>query len=160
MFTLLILYPLVVFIRTAEAARERRIEMETESAQATEAAPTGSVPSPPFRVTPDGFIGLPSMEVVGTESFIGDVYTNPEGSEMAAGFFELFHTEEPLLYEYTYDEMKVVVKGEFRLESVDTGQVLVAKERDVIFFPKGSNILFSTPEHGLAFYVGHRSFAP
>ncbi|WP_405539549.1 hypothetical protein OG787_46395 [Streptomyces sp. NBC_00075] len=114
----------------------------------------------PFRVTPDGFKGLPSMEVAGTEAFIGDVYSNPDGSEMASGFFELRHTDQPLDYEYTYDEMKIVIEGEFRLENKDTGQVLIARPKDAIFFPKGSRILFSTPDRALAFYVGHRSFAP
>ncbi|WP_326731715.1 hypothetical protein [Streptomyces phaeochromogenes] len=114
----------------------------------------------PFRVTPDGFKDLPSMDVAGTEAFIGDVYSNPDGSEMASGFFELRHTDQPLDYEYTYDEMKIVIEGEFRLENKDTGQVLIAKPKDAIFFPKGSRILFSTPDRALAFYVGHRSFAP
>ncbi|MEU9059196.1 hypothetical protein AB0D13_10045 [Streptomyces sp. NPDC048430] len=114
----------------------------------------------PFRVTADGFRNLPSMEAPGIDAFIGDVYTNPEESVMASGFFELHHADEPLDYEYTYDEMKIVVEGEFRLENKDTGQVLTARPKDVIFFPKGSRILFSTPDRALAFYVGHRSFAP
>ncbi len=117
---------------------------------------------PPFRVTADGWRDLPPMvaDYPGTLGFIGDVYANPEGSEMASGYFELRHTDEPLDYFYDYDEMKIVLEGEFRLENKDTGQVLVARRHDAIFFPRGSRILFSTPDRGLAFYVGHRSFAP
>jgi ethanolamine utilization protein EutQ len=110
----------------------------------------------PFRVTPDAWKGLPPMSEYAGDGYIGDVYENPEGSAMCSGFFELNHSEEPLLYEYTYDEMKVVLEGEFLLENIDTGQTLVAKAKDAIFFPAGSRINFSTPSYALAFYCGHR----
>ena len=113
----------------------------------------------PFKVTADAWKGLPKMpdeEYPGTEGFIGDVYENPDGSVMCSGFFELKHTDEPLLYEYKYDEMKVVIEGEFLLENKETGQTVVARAKDAIFFPKGSKIYFSTPSYALAFYTGHR----
>jgi ethanolamine utilization protein EutQ (cupin superfamily) len=117
---------------------------------------------PPFRVVSDAWRELPSMaaDYPGTLGFIGDVYANPEGCPMASGYFALHHTDEPLDYYYDYDEMKVVLEGEFRLENKDTGQVMIAREKDAIFFPQGSRILFSTPSRALAFYVGYRSFAP
>lgn len=111
----------------------------------------------PFRVISDAWKGLPSMEIPNTEGFIKDVYENPEGSTMCSGFFELKHADDPLLYVYTYDEMKVVLEGELVLEDKDTGQKLVAKPKDAIFFPKGSRILFSTPDYALAFYCGDRN---
>ena len=117
----------------------------------------------PFRVTPNAWQDLPAMDepqFAGTEGFIADVYSNPDGSEMSSGYFELKHTDEPLRYEYTYDEMKVVLEGEFRLEDADTGEVRIARAKDAIFFPAGTTVLFSTPDRALAFYVGHRSFAP
>lgn len=79
---------------------------------------------------------------------------------MCSGYFELHHTDAALDYYYEYDEMKIVIEGEFRLENPETGQVEIARARDAIFFPKGSRILFSTPERALAFYVGYRTFAP
>ena len=112
-----------------------------------------------FRVTSGAWENLPKMpesEYPGTEGFIGDVYENPDGSEMCSGYFELRHTDEPLYYEYAYDEMKVVLEGEFLLENKETGQKTVAKAKDAIFFPKGSKIYFSTPSYALAFYAGHR----
>lgn len=118
---------------------------------------------PPFRVTPDFWSDLPRMpleQYPGTEGYIADVYSNPDGSAMSAGYFALTHTDAPLDYFYDYDEMKVVISGTFRLENVDTGQVSFAGPRDAIFFPKGSRILFSTEDSALAFYVGHRSVAP
>ncbi|MGW0039295.1 ethanolamine utilization protein [Gordonia sp. NPDC003376] len=112
-----------------------------------------------FRVTPDAWKDLPKMpeaEYPGTEGFIGDVYENPGGSVMCSGYFELRHTDAPLYYEYEYDEMKVVLEGEFLLENKETGQKTVAKKHDAIFFPKGSKIYFTTPDYALAFYAGHR----
>ncbi|KJF24419.1 ethanolamine utilization protein [Rhodococcus sp. ACPA4] len=116
-----------------------------------------------FRVTADFWADLPQMpesEYPGTKGFIDDVYSNPDGSAMSAGYFELIQTDAPLDYLYEYDEMKVVLEGEFVLENLDTGQVSVAKAKDAIFFPKGSRIRFTTPDRALAYYVGHRSFAP
>lgn len=111
----------------------------------------------PFRVTTGAWQGLPPMtEYPRSTGFIGDVYENPENSVMCAGYFELHQGDEPLLYEYEYDEMKVVLEGEFGLRNVDTGQEHTARARDAIFFPRGSRILFSTPDRALAFYVGHR----
>ncbi|PTR31041.1 ethanolamine utilization protein EutQ [Rhodococcus sp. OK519] len=119
--------------------------------------------TPAFRVTAGFWKSLPQMpldEFPGTRGYIADVHPNPEGSAMASGYFELLHTEAPLDYVYEYDEMKVVLDGELRLENLDTGQVEVAGPRDAIFFPAGSRIRFTTPDRALAFYVGLRSFAP
>ncbi len=111
----------------------------------------------PFLVTPEAWTGLPRMtEHPESEGYIKDVYENPEGSRMCSGFFELHHTDAPLVYTYDYDEMKVVLEGEFLLENVDTGQQTVARAKDAIFFPKGSRIAFSTPSYALAFYAGDR----
>jgi ethanolamine utilization protein EutQ len=112
--------------------------------------------TPAFRVTPEAWKGLPAMTEYAGDGYIRDVYENPEGSAMCSGYFELNHTDEPLLYEYEYDEMKVVLEGEFHLLDKETGQESVARAKDAIFFPKGSKIYFSTPNHALAFYTGHR----
>lgn len=103
---------------------------------------------PEFQVKSEAWKGLPRMstdEYPNTEGYIGDAYVNPESSPMCAGFFALEHTDAPLDYHYEYDEMKVVLEGEFTLENKDTGQILKAGPKDAIFFPKGSRILFSTP---------------
>ena len=104
---------------------------------------------------------LPSMsaDYPGSEGFIGDSFSNPEGAPISSGFFELYRSE-PLIYEYTYDEMKVVIQGEFLLTDQATGESLVARERDVLFFPKGTTVKFETPDYALGFYVGARTFAP
>ncbi len=105
-----------------------------------------------------GYIGLPSMNEPGCDSAIGDSLSNPGGSVMCAGFFEL-KASKPLVYTYTYDEMKVVVQGEFILTDQTTGEVTHAKERDVLFFPKGTTVKFETPDYALGFFAGDRNFA-
>lgn len=107
----------------------------------------------------NGYIGLPSMNLPGSDAAIGDSLSNPAGSVMSAGFFEL-KASEPAVYTYTYDEMKVVIEGEFILTDMTTGDVTQAKERDVLFFPKGTTVKFETPNYALGFFTGHRSFAP
>jgi ethanolamine utilization protein EutQ len=107
----------------------------------------------------DAFLTLPSMNEPGSEAFIGDALSNPGGSAISCGFFEL-KASAPLVYEYTYDEMKVVVEGEFILTDQATGEVTHATARDVLFFPKGTTVKFETPDYALGYYVGHRSFAP
>jgi ethanolamine utilization protein EutQ len=107
----------------------------------------------------DGYIDLPSMNLPGSEAAIADSLHNPEGSVMSAGFFEL-KASEPVVYTYTYDEMKVVVQGEFIVTDQSTGDVTHAKEHDVLFFPKGTTVKFETPEYGLGFFAGDRTFAP
>ena len=56
--------------------------------------------------------------------------------------------------------MKVVIQGTFVLTDMTTGDVTLAKERDVLFFPKGTTVKFQTPDYALGFFTGHRSFAP
>ncbi|TFD54695.1 DUF861 domain-containing protein [Cryobacterium frigoriphilum] len=107
----------------------------------------------------NAFLNLPSMNILGSEGFIGDALSNPEGAAISSGFFEL-KASAPLVYEYTYDEMKVVVEGEFILTDQATGEVTRAKARDVLFFPKGTTVKFETDDYALGFYVGARTFAP
>ncbi len=102
----------------------------------------------------NGYTGLSSMNVHGVDAVIDDCLTHPNGSVMSAGFFEL-KASEPLVYTYTCDEMKVVIKGEFILTDRVTGEVTHAKERDVLFFPAGSQITFETPDYGLGFFTAH-----
>ena len=60
-----------------------------------------------------------------------------------------------LHYTYTYDEMKIIVAGEFDI-SDSTGQSVHATPGDVFYFPKGSEIVFSSPTFGLGFFCGQR----
>jgi ethanolamine utilization protein EutQ len=102
--------------------------------------------------------GIPSMNEPGVNAFIGDAYANPGDSTMCSGFFEL-KAGEPLEYEYTYDEMKYVVAGQFRLTDLSTGDMLVADAGSVLFFPKGTTVKFETDDYALGFFTGDRDFA-
>lgn len=81
---------------------------------------------------------------------------------ISAGFYRL-EKGTPLVYTYHYEEMKIILEGEFEIAD-ETGQKVTATPGDVFYFPKGSTITFTTPSYGLAFYVsvslsrGSRSF--
>lgn len=71
---------------------------------------------------------------------------------MSCGFYRL-EKGTPLVYTYTYDEMKIIVEGKFEIAD-ETGQKVTATPGDVFYFPKGATITFTTDDYGLAFYVG------
>jgi ethanolamine utilization protein EutQ (cupin superfamily) len=76
---------------------------------------------------------------------------NPD-KPMSCGFYRL-EKGTPLVYTYTYDEMKIIVEGKFEIAD-ETGQKVTATPGDVFYFPKGATITFTTEDYGLAFYVG------
>ena len=73
---------------------------------------------------------------------------------ISAGLYRLDPGPE-LVYTYTYDEMKIIVDGDFEI-SDETGKSVKAAKGDVFFFPKGSKITFRTEKGGLGFYCGQR----
>lgn len=73
---------------------------------------------------------------------------------ISAGFYRLDPGPE-LVYTYTYDEMKIIVDGDFEI-SDETGKSVKAVKGDVFFFPKGSKIIFRTEKGGLGWYCGQR----
>merc|ERR1719230_799209 len=60
-----------------------------------------------------------------------------------------------LQYTFTYEEFKYILEGEFHLTD-GTGQKVVAKQGDLVHFPRGANIIFETPGTGLAYFIGQR----
>lgn len=105
-----------------------------------------------------GHLNLPSMNQPGANAYIGDSLSNPGGSRLCAGYFEL-KAGEPLVYEYTYDESKVAIAGEFIVTDVASGEVTRAKERDILFFPQGTLVKLETADYALDFFTGDRTFA-
>ncbi|KAI1626963.1 RmlC-like cupin domain-containing protein [Exophiala viscosa] len=95
--------------------------------------------------------------IANENAFLGDVATSekldPE-KPISAGFYRL-EKGTPLVYTYTYHEMKIIVEGEFDI-SDETGQKVHATPGDVFYFPKGSVITFTTDSYGLGFYCGQR----
>jgi uncharacterized cupin superfamily protein len=95
--------------------------------------------------------------IANENAFLGDIATSEPldpTAPISAGFYRL-EKGTPLVYEYTYHEMKIIVDGEFEI-SDETGKKVHAKKGDVFYFEKGSKITFTTETFGLGFYVGQR----
>lgn len=90
-------------------------------------------------------------------AYLEDIFSsdqvNPD-KPLSSGLFRL-EPGTPLKYTYTYDEMKIVLDGDFTMVD-ETGQTARATKGDHFFFPKGVTVTFTSEEGGLAFYVGQR----
>lgn len=77
-----------------------------------------------------------------------DVLTAKEGN-LCAGFMTFDHSELPWFL--NYDEADYIVEGEFCLKIGE--QFFQAKAGDVVYIPKGSAVVFSSPSYCKVFYV-------
>lgn len=99
---------------------------------------------------------LPSMERPGINAFLGDVVTSDDTEKtIVGGFFKMEKSDEPLVYEYTYHEMKIIVEGEMTI-SDQFGNTAHASVGDVFYFPKGTVVTFQSPSTGIGFFCGQR----
>ena len=98
---------------------------------------------------------LPSMEVEGVNAFLKDFSVSDDADKpITSGLFRL-KAGESLKYTYTYHEMKFIVDGSFTIED-ETGQKQTAKAGDLLYFPKGTAMTFTTDNFGLGFFCGQR----
>ena len=98
---------------------------------------------------------LPSMEVEGVNAFLKDFSVSDDTDKpITSGLFRL-KAGESLKYTYTYHEMKFIVDGSFTIED-ETGQKQTAKAGDLLYFPKGTAMTFTTDDFGLGFFCGQR----
>ena len=98
---------------------------------------------------------LPPMEDVDAAAYLEDLAVSEDLEKpITSGLFRL-EKGCSMTYLYTYHEMKFVVDGEFNI-SDETGKEVVATAGDLLYFPKGSTITFSTPDYGLGFFCGQR----
>jgi ethanolamine utilization protein EutQ len=58
-------------------------------------------------------------------------------------------------YYYDYEELKFIVSGEFHLTD-GTGQKIVAKAGDLVYFPNGTSVIFDTPSEAIGCFTGQR----
>ncbi|KAK5807301.1 hypothetical protein VI817_001559 [Penicillium citrinum] len=96
--------------------------------------------------------------IANENAFLGDVISSDKDNAekpISCGFYRL-EKGTPLVYTYTYDEMKIILEGQFEI-SDETGQKVTASPGDVFYFPKGVTITFTTPDYGLAFFVSRSS---
>lgn len=89
------------------------------------------------------FSGAPNVSLV-------DVVTGKDGSPMTAGFMA-WKRDDSFSWQLDYDEIDYVLEGVLHL-GVD-GRVVEAKPGDVLHLPKGSRVLFGTPNRVRLFYV-------
>ena len=98
---------------------------------------------------------LTPMEEKGVLAYLDDFAVSDDlKAPITAGLFRLESGNE-LTYTYTYHEMKIVLEGEFVIKD-STGSEVTATSGDLLYFPKGSTITFSTPDYGLGFFCGQR----
>jgi ethanolamine utilization protein EutQ (cupin superfamily) len=98
----------------------------------------------------------PSMGIDGVNATLGDtVVSDSKDKTLCAGFFHLNKSDKPLIYTYDYEEMKIIVDGEFVITD-ESGQKVNAKVGDVLYFADGETITFETPSKGVGFFVGQR----
>jgi len=90
------------------------------------------------------FLEAPPGQKVG----LVDVIDSRVGN-LASGFMTFDHSKLPWLL--NYDEVDYVIEGEFVLEV--EGQVFHAKAGDVLYIPKGSQVVFSSPTFCKIFYA-------
>ncbi len=68
---------------------------------------------------------------------------------LASGFMTFDHSKLPWFL--NYDEVDYIIEGDFVLEV--EGQVFRAKAGDVVYIPKGSQVVFSSPTFCKVFYT-------
>ena len=97
---------------------------------------------------------LKSMEVPGTHAFLQDIVSsNDPKAPIACGLFRM-EKGKSLTYTYGYDEAKIILEGDMHVS--DGYSKVHAKPGDVLFFPKGSTITFTSDDYGLGFICGQR----
>ena len=98
---------------------------------------------------------LPSMEVNGVNAYLKDFSVSTDTHKpITSGLFRL-KAGESLKYTYTYHEMKFIVDGSFIVED-ETGQKETVKAGDLLYFPRGTEMTFTTDNFGLGFFCGQR----
>lgn len=90
----------------------------------------------------------------GVNAYFDDVVGSKDPqAPLSCGLFRI-EKGNPLVYTYDYDDIKLVVSGSITFS--DGKQTVEGKKGDVLFFPKGATITFSTKSSGLAWACGQR----
>lgn len=70
--------------------------------------------------------------------FLGDIFSSQKldaEKPIACGLYRL-EKGDPLVYTYTYHEMKIIIEGEFQITD-ETGKSVTARPGDIFYFGKG-----------------------
>ena len=125
-------------------------------AMAADAAPAAKAGTAPMKYLPKASSGkIKSMGMPGIDAFLEDIVSSDDPkAPMTCGLFRL-EKSKPLTYDYTYDEAKIILDGDMTVS--DGHNQVTATKGDVLFFPKGSRITFTTSSSGLGFICGQRA---
>lgn len=97
---------------------------------------------------------IASMNEPGINAYFQDIVASADPkAPIACGMFKI-EAGKPLVYTYDYDDTKIILEGS--IEFSDGKQKVKGEPGDVLFFPKGSTITFSTDKVGLAYACGQR----
>jgi ethanolamine utilization protein EutQ len=81
---------------------------------------------------------------------LADVVTGKDRSPMTAGFMRWSH-EDAFPWRLDYDEIDYVIEGVLHVQIA--GRTVEGRAGDVVYIPKGSQIIFGTPNRVHLFYV-------
>lgn len=97
---------------------------------------------------------IASMDVPGVNAYFQDIVGSGDAkAPISCGFFKI-EKGAPLVYTYDYDDTKIILGGHIYFD--DGTQKVKGEKGDVMYFPKGSTITFSTDDSGLAWACGQR----
>ena len=98
---------------------------------------------------------IKSMGEEGVNAFLEDLVGSGDPVKpITCGLFRLEKSDKPLVYTYDYPESKVILDGTMTVsDGITTAE---ASRGDVLFFPVGSTITFTTKSSGLGFICGQR----
>lgn len=97
---------------------------------------------------------IASMNVPGVNAYFEDVVGSSDPkAPLSCGLFKI-EKGKPLVYTYDYDDAKIILDG--HIYFYDGTQKVKGQPGDVLFFPKGSTITFSTDKSGVAWACGQR----
>jgi ethanolamine utilization protein EutQ (cupin superfamily) len=97
---------------------------------------------------------ISSMNVPGVNAYFEDIVGSSDANApLSCGLFKI-EKGKPLVYTYDYDDSKIILEG--HIFFFDGTKKVKGEPGDVLFFPKGSTITFSTDKTGLAYACGQR----
>ena len=97
-----------------------------------------------------------SLNMDGINVYLSEIVGSEDKEKpITCGLFRMAKGN-PLEYTYTYDEVKVMLEGEFTIKD-GTNQSVQMTPGDVVCFRKGETITFSSESSGLAFFCGQRA---
>ena len=126
--------------------RERPVEVEDKGSAERVVDPSGVMVVRGKSVRLGSFTGAGPNHQIG----LTDLVTAEHGSPMAAGIMS-WSREDSFPWKLEYDEIDLVLEGVLHIGI--QGRTVEGRAGDVLYLPKGSQIVFGTPSRTRVFYV-------